>query len=75
VYGLFIERRIYKYEKIKKIKKSFKKSLNFFHWIRLRREHIADEPGIRPQIDTLIILDRQVDLVIVQQLIFKNLFL
>jgi hypothetical protein len=71
VYGLFIERRIYKCEKIKKIKKS----LNFFHRIRLRREHIADEPGIRPQIDTLIILDRQVDLVIVQQLIFKNLFL
>ena len=30
---------------------------------RLRREHIADEPAVRPQIDTLIILDRQVDLV------------
>ena len=40
---------------------------------RLRREHIADEPAVRPQIDTLIILDRQVDLVKSQLKIKKTI--
>ena len=30
---------------------------------RMRREHVAEEPAVAPQIDTLIVLDRHVDLV------------